>query len=243
MSNFKISKAVIPNSITALNLLSGFLSIIFAASGDFKVASLLIVLAAVFDVMDGLIARMLHTSSRFGVELDSLADVVSFGAAPAFLIYKVYFFEMGWYGMILSALPLVFGAFRLARFNVETEDLEKKGDFKGLPIPISAITLASFVLAFYHEGIFEKPFADFMIPVTLLVSFLMVSRIGYSSFPKLNKKSFKERRVLLILMALGFISGYYTRDAALFIIFFVMVLFGIFRHIFELLFSSKTKDK
>lgn len=243
MNNFKFSKAAIPNSVTALNLLSGFLSIIFASGGNFRVASLLIVLAAVFDVLDGLIARMLHTSSRFGVELDSLADVVSFGAAPAFLIYSAYYYRMDWYVMILSAFPLIFGAFRLARFNVETEDLEKKGDFQGLPIPISAITLSSFVLAFYHNGILEKPFADFMIPVTLLVSFLMVSRIQYSSFPKLNKKSFKERRVLLILMALGFISGYYTRDAALFIIFFVMVLFGIFRHIFILLFGSKVQGK
>lgn len=241
MSKITISKAVFPNTITALNLVSGLFSIIFASQHNYRVAALLIVLAAVFDLLDGLIARLLGTSSQFGVQLDSLADVVSFGAAPSFLVYNTYFFEFDWYGLAITSFPLVFGAFRLARFNVEIEDLNSKGDFKGLPIPISAITIASFVLAFYHEGVFEKPFAHFMIPLVLLVSYLMVSKIRYSSFPKLNKKSFKERRVFLILLALGFLSGYFTRDAALFTIFFSIVLFGIFRHFFNLLFGDKNE--
>ncbi len=91
MSKLKISKSIIPNTATSLNVFSGFLSIIFASEGDFHLAALLIFIATFFDLIDGLLARLTKTASMFGVELDSLADVISFGVAPSFLIYKAYF--------------------------------------------------------------------------------------------------------------------------------------------------------
>ena len=105
-----MKKSYIPNTITAMGLLSGFLSIIFTSEGDFHYAAIMIFVASVFDLIDGIAARLLKTSSQFGVDLDSLADVVSFGAAPSFLIYSFHFSNLGVIGIIISALPLIFGA-------------------------------------------------------------------------------------------------------------------------------------
>ena len=89
MSKIKISRSYLPNSVTALNIFCGFASIVFASKGEFHFSAILIFLAAFFDLIDGLIARMIGTSSQFGVELDSLSDVVSFGAAPAYLTLSI----------------------------------------------------------------------------------------------------------------------------------------------------------
>ncbi|MCK5087939.1 MAG: CDP-diacylglycerol--serine O-phosphatidyltransferase, partial [Melioribacteraceae bacterium] len=136
--NINLSRSLLPNSATALNLFSGFLSIIFASNNNFHLAALFIFIAAFFDLIDGLLARLTNSSSKFGVELDSLADVVSFGAAPSFLIYKSYLFQYDFIGILISSLILIFGAFRLARFNVQLENIKTKLDFNGLPIPVAA---------------------------------------------------------------------------------------------------------
>ncbi|PID59274.1 MAG: CDP-diacylglycerol--serine O-phosphatidyltransferase [Ignavibacteriae bacterium] len=228
-----MKKSYIPNTITALSLFSGFLSIIFTSKGNFQFAAVMIFAASIFDLIDGIVARMLKTSSQFGVELDSLADVVSFGAAPSFLIYSFHFYKFNALGLILSSLPLIFGAFRLARFNSQLIDIETKGDFKGLPIPLAAITISMFVYYVYNNGAFIKPLYFVSVPLVLIVSAAMLSSIKYSAFPKLNRTTLKGKPVYLILTILGLALVFLTDGTALFYIFLAIVLFGIFRHYYK----------
>jgi CDP-diacylglycerol--serine O-phosphatidyltransferase len=144
----------------------GFLSIITASNGNYNYAAWLIIIAAVFDALDGLVARLTKSSSELGVELDSLSDIVSFGCAPSFLLYVTYFHQFDNFGVILSSLPLIAGGFRLARFNVQLVGFEKSF-FLGLPIPTAALTIASFVLAFYNNG-YPKPYSDMIIPMVII---------------------------------------------------------------------------
>lgn len=237
-----MKKSYFPNAITALSLLSGFLSIIFTSKGDFQLAAVMIFAASIFDLLDGIVARLLKTSSQFGVELDSLADVVSFGAAPSFLIYSFHFNKLGWPGIIISALPLIFGAFRLARFNSQIEDIEKKGDFSGLPIPLSAITIAMFVYHVHNIGEFVTPLFYISIPLVMLISFAMVSNIKYSAFPKLNRTTFKGKPIYLALIVVSLVLIFVTDGSALFYMFLGIILFGIFRHIITKIVNSKNKE-
>lgn len=199
MINQKISKSIIPNTATALNIASGFLSLIFVSRGDIHTGALLIFIAAFFDLIDGVLARITKTTSMFGVELDSLADVVSFGVAPSFLIYYAYLSEYNTWGIIISSSILLFGAFRLARFNVQLEDIKIKLDFNGLPIPIAALSIVSMVL-FYHDGSeIIKPFNSLIIPSVILVSLLMVSNVKYNAIPKITTLGIVAKSVLTLL--------------------------------------------
>ena len=154
----RITRSVIPNLFTATNMFCGFLSIIEAGTGNYNYAAWLIVVAALFDALDGLVARLTNSSSELGVELDSLSDIISFGAAPSFLLYSTYFYQYNTIGIILSSLPLITGGFRLARFNLQLVGFEKSF-FLGLPIPISALTITTFVLAFSNNG-FASSYSD-----------------------------------------------------------------------------------
>ncbi len=237
-----LPKSIIANSVTTLNTFCGFLSVIFASEGNFRFASIMIIAAAIFDMLDGIVARLLSTSSRFGVELDSLSDVVSFGAAPAFLIYKAHLYQYGYYGIILSSCLLVFGALRLARFNIQVEDLNTKGDFKGLPIPLSAMTIALLVLSFYQDGKIIEPFNSTIIPLVLLLSLLMVSKIRYNALPKLRNKNFRQKIYLLIILIAALLLAILTNGEILFYIFLGIVIFGILRKAVLLLVSKKDEN-
>ncbi|MEE9186479.1 MAG: CDP-diacylglycerol--serine O-phosphatidyltransferase, partial [Bacteroidota bacterium] len=128
----KITRAVVPSLFTVLNMFCGLMSIIHASRGEYTMAAWLIILAAVFDSLDGIMARITKSSSWFGVQFDSLSDVISFGAAPAFLVYQVYFHTFGGPGIILSSILMIFGGLRLERFNVQVVGHDKEF-FKGLP--------------------------------------------------------------------------------------------------------------
>ncbi len=235
MNRLRVTPSVIPNLFTAMNMFCGYLSIINTAQGKYNYAAWLIVIAAVFDALDGVMARMTNSSSELGVELDSLSDLVSFGAAPAFLIYQTYLKDFNSLGVIISSLLLIAGGFRLARFNVQLVGYDK-AYFKGLPIPSSAITIAAFILTYFSTGTgFEEPYASYIIPLVLLVSFLMISTIKYDTLPKFNKKGIKEKPVQFIFVILSIIVLIITSGQALFYIFILIILFGIFRHIFYLL--------
>lgn len=232
MSKFKIPKSTIPNSATALNVFSGFLSIVLASEGNFHLAALFVFIATFFDLIDGLLARLTKTASMFGVELDSLADVVSFGVAPSFLLYKAYFVSYGYLGIAVSSLPLIFGAFRLARFNVQVEDIKIKRDFFGLPIPISAITIASFFL-FYHNGIsVVKPFNHLLLPSVIILSLLMVSNIRYNTLPKMKSLNLFNKISIYTLAMILLILVYLTEGKAFFYIIVAHILLGLIRHIY-----------
>ncbi len=233
MSRFRVTPSVIPNLFTAMNMFSGFLSIVSASQGKFIYAAWLIIIAGIFDALDGAMARLTRSSSELGVELDSLSDVVSFGAAPAFLIFTSYLFQYEVIGIIISSLLMLAGGFRLARFNVQLVGFDKSY-FKGLPIPSSAITIASFCLAFYRspEG-YPEPYTVIIIPMILLLSYLMISRIKYDKIPKFSMKEIKEKPYILFLLLFAiFFLIFYTFTQALFFMFVFIIVFGIFRHIF-----------
>jgi len=166
---------MIPNMFTLGNLYCGFLSIGFAANGQFNNAAILILIGMMLDSMDGRLARMLKADSQLGKELDSLADIVTFGVAPSFLVYYTYFYQFGLWGLLVAGLFPLFGANRLARFNIST-DKSSLNYFIGVPITAAGGIMAILTL-----------FGD-LIPniVTTVVftalSFLMVSRIRIPSF-------------------------------------------------------------
>jgi len=235
MNRPRLTPSIIPNLFTAINMFCGFLSILSASEGNFNYAAWLIFIAAIFDALDGMVARLTNSSSELGVELDSLSDIVSFGAAPSFLLYKTYFYSMGTWGIIISALPLIAGGFRLARFNIQLVGFSKSF-FLGLPIPSSALTIASFVLAFYNDE-FLKPISDFITPLILVLSFLMVSNIRYETLPKISLKSIKEKpyHFIFLIIAVILVATMYTKG--LFLAFVFMIVIGIFRHLFKLITS------
>jgi len=232
MNRLRLTPSVIPNLFTAMNMFCGFLSIINASQEQYNYAAWLIIIAALFDALDGVMARLTHSSSELGVELDSLSDLVSFGAAPAFLIYETQLINYSVFGVIISSLLMIAGGFRLARFNVQLVGFDKSY-FKGLPIPSSAITVAAFVLTYYRKGIgFQEPYAEFIIPLIIVLSFLMVSTIKYDTLPKFTLKGIKSRPYHFGFVVLSIILLIITSGKALFYIFVFIILFGIFRHIF-----------
>jgi CDP-diacylglycerol---serine O-phosphatidyltransferase len=240
MTKIRFTPSVIPNLFTAMNMFCGFLSIINTSQQKYYYAAWLIIIAAIFDMFDGLVARLTNSASEFGVELDSLSDIVSFGTAPAFLIYSAHLFQYDVWGILISSLILIAGGFRLARFNVQLVGFDKKF-FKGLPIPTSAIVLTSFMLTFYKEGAgFSAFYTQMIIPLVILLSVLMVSKIKYDTLPALSIEGFKEKPLAAIFLALALIAMIITKGKALFYIFVFILVFGIFRHIYYL---SKHKIK
>lgn len=230
-----ISKAFIANTVTSMNIFCGFMSIVYASQNNFRYAAIFIITAAIFDTLDGIVARLLDTTSRFGVELDSLSDVVSFGAAPSFLIFKAYAFQFGPWGILLSSMLLIFGALRLARFNVMTEEIKIKGDFTGLPIPLAAITIALLIFSYYKDGKIIEPFSSLVIPLIIILSLLMVSRIRYSALSNLKDRKIKEKVFLFGLLLIALVLTIITNGQILFFIFAAIILFGILRHLFFVL--------
>jgi CDP-diacylglycerol---serine O-phosphatidyltransferase len=170
----------IPSMLTLGNLFLGMMAIILTLHGEpryLDYAAILIIIGMVLDGLDGMMARMLNAASDFGKELDSLSDIVTFGVAPAIVIYSVSLNELGAWGVILTALFPICGAVRLARFSVRPGI---PGFFVGLPITAAGGVLATFSL--YHE-VFPPAFLPGGI---LILSFLMVSRIKYPNFKKVG---------------------------------------------------------
>ncbi|GBD93923.1 CDP-alcohol phosphatidyltransferase [bacterium BMS3Abin05] len=203
--NLNINRAFIPGAITIGNIYCGFLSIVYSMEGNFVVASWLIVLAAVFDALDGSVARLTKSYSKLGIELDSLSDVVSFGVAPSILLYSVYFNRINNIGVLISFVPLFFGAIRLARFNTNQDSFEKK-EYTGLPIPTQAVAIASFVV-FTHHFWGGLHFTKLLAPMVIFLGILMISNVEYDTFPKFNlKRGWKNdiKLFFFIVFSLGF---------------------------------------
>jgi CDP-diacylglycerol--serine O-phosphatidyltransferase len=188
---------LLPNAITLCGMFAGFFSIIASVNGKFTVAAWAIVLAGVFDGLDGWVARMTNTSSRFGVELDSLADVISFGVAPAVLSFIWALSPFGRVGWAVAFLFTACGALRLARFNVQKETEEKK-TFTGMPIPAAAGVISAIVIFYANmEWVPDKSY--FVLIIVILLSFLMVSTLRFHSLKEVNMR---ERKPFFILVAL-----------------------------------------
>jgi len=187
---FKKGIYILPSLFTTGNVFCGFYAFIAVMSdkeNKFFMAAAAIFIAMLFDALDGRVARMTKTTSEFGVQYDSLADVISFGMAPALLAYYWVLQPFGRLGWMAAFLFLLCGALRLARFNVTKPD--KLGDnFLGLPIPAAAATIASIVIAF--EDLFQTRLDPMiMVGVVYLLAFLMVSNIKYPAFKKFDFKN------------------------------------------------------
>ncbi len=201
----RIPRTAVPSFFTLMNLFSGFLAITQAHEGNFDAACWLILLAGFFDALDGMMARLTNGTSLFGVELDSLADAVSFGAAPAFLVWTFGLHNFGIVGLLIASLPAICGVVRLARFNLEF-DGEKKSFFSGLPIPAQAIFLAVLVLNFNHPDWFSMPGDNGMallIPIVVLLSLLMISSIPFDAMPTPTPSFLRAHPIRSSLFAIG----------------------------------------
>jgi CDP-diacylglycerol--serine O-phosphatidyltransferase len=190
---------LLPSLFTVGNIFCGYVSIVRATMGQFELAALLILIAALLDGLDGRVARMTGTTSEFGLQFDSIADIVSFGVAPAVLAFTWSLSSFGRIGWAVSFLFVMCGALRLARFNLQTTHLDRRF-FIGLPIPAAACVVGSTI---YAHPAPPDPTADpfiggMLLLLVLLVSLLMVSRLRYRSFKELDLKARKSYKYLLI---------------------------------------------
>jgi len=203
---------ILPTLFTVGNLFCGYLSVWCSIRGTFETAAILIIVAAVLDLLDGRIARLTNSASRFGAEYDSLADLVSFGVAPAVLAYSwglADFHRLGW---MASFLFVVCGSMRLARFNIQTRVVDKKY-FIGLPIPAAAATISALVLA-TPERLVSQVWMTGLLVLTVILSYLMISTLRYRSFKDLDLR--RQRRAwILPVIALVFAVVAYRPAATL----------------------------
>lgn len=227
----KITRAVVPSLFTTLNIFCGLLSIINAHQNQIEMAAWFIILAAIFDSLDGVMARITRSSSQFGVELDSLADVVSFGAAPSFLVYQIHLHTLESWGVLISAMPLIFGAIRLARFNVQLVGFDKS-HFTGLPIPMQAITICAFVLQNYTLGFGLDGWPrEALAPLVIVLSVLMVSRVKYDTLPKFTRRDLRSHPWKAVGVVLGTLIVIFSKGEYLFAVLAVFIVWGIVRSI------------
>ncbi len=221
---------VLPNLITMGNIFCGFYAIVAVLKGVHEYAAIAILIAGIFDGLDGWVARMTNSASRFGIEFDSLADILSFGIAPALLIYSWNLMSVGRVGWSAAFLFLLCGALRLARFNVQFNNSESK-HFTGLPIPGAAGMIASLIILHHHLHL-GKPEPLLIILLTYLLAFLMVSNIKYHSLKEVH---LKKRRPFGILVAASLLLFILTAEPQLMltILFALYILSGIVESIFH----------
>lgn len=215
---------LLPNLFTTAALFSGFYAIASAISGRYETAAILIFVSLVLDGLDGRVARMTNTQSDFGAEYDSMADMISFGAAPAIVMYLWSLSSLGQVGLIGAFVHLAGGALRLARFNTQlaTQD---KNYFQGLPSPAAASLLAGFVWVSekYQYGAENLPWLVLILTVT--TGLLMVSNFRYHSFKNINFKG-KVPFVVMIFVMLGFAITLSNPATILCLFFFAYALSG-----------------
>lgn len=211
---------LLPNLFTASSIFVGVISIVEASKGNFTIASWLILLALLFDGLDGRIARMTNTTSKFGVEFDSLADIVSFGVAPAMLLYFFTGYDFGRFGILVSALYVIFGAIRLARFNISSAKTDPNV-FIGLPIPTAAIFISMWILLFAKYGL--ENFNIALLILSLGVAILMVSNFRYPSFKKVRlDKPMVFKTMILLVLAVSLLYLFAIEGFALIILSYVL---------------------
>lgn len=214
---------VLPNMLTTGNMFFGFFGIIHAVKGDFIMASYAIVGAAIFDLLDGRVARMTHSESEFGAQYDSLSDLISFGLAPAILLFYWALEPFGRVGWLATFFYVACGALRLARFNV-THDIDEKSHFQGLPIPMAAGIVASAVMAF-NDLSMDATKSKVILAITFLLGFVMVSSFPYRSFKDLDlKKRLPFKYLVLAVFVFAIIA--IRPEVMLFVLFLTYAVLG-----------------
>jgi CDP-diacylglycerol--serine O-phosphatidyltransferase len=246
-NKFKKGIYIIPVLLTCGNITCGYCSIISSIDGNFTNAAWLIVIAIAFDMIDGRIARMTNTTSEFGMYLDSLGDSLSFGLAPAIMIYQLVLKPMKKIGIAISALFVLCSILRLAKFNVQAHKKDKNiilnNFFVGLPTPASAGVLISFVLSYelficdHHSKYLTfktipmlmnniSLFFKIMPVIMLVLSLLMVSNVPYLSLKKINLAKPKAFRLLILIVVVVWLMLTFPQNT-IFILFSLYTLSGI----------------
>jgi CDP-diacylglycerol--serine O-phosphatidyltransferase len=269
--NARLRKSIylLPNTLTAFNMVLGLLAIVYAINDSlslgidtsdvvpFVLSAKFIIAAAVFDFMDGFVARATGTTSRFGMEFDSLSDLISFGVAPALLLYLSvlrYIPGLG-VGLSITIFYIVCAAIRLARFNVQAQ-VEEKSHFMGLPSPAAAGLLSSYVLLAHWSGWYEKTIIVnkvmhwyeenvsnielTIIPVmVVIVALVMVSTIAFPSLKKWNKETVKPWTLAFVFLVVCML--FYAVEFTSFAILTIYLLWGITRALTKKVFKIKPK--
>ena len=219
---------LLPSIITTFALFAGFYSIIASVNGDFTLAAISIMVAMLWDTLDGRVARLTDTQSAFGAEYDSLSDLVSFGLAPALLVYEWSLSDLGRIGWLAAFIYLACAALRLARFNTQVGIADKRF-FQGLPSPAAAGVIASMIwLKIWTFAYFDSEVISLGYylgaGITILCGILMVSNVRYYSFKEFDSKKASFRFLLLIVMSLIILM--YKPNIILFTGFFLYLLSG-----------------
>jgi len=232
---------VLPNTLTLCSMLLGFYSILSSLKGNYEHAAGAILFATIFDGLDGWVARLTNSTTKFGIELDSLSDLVSFGVAPAVMMYNWALAPFGRIGWAAAFWFMACGALRLARYNVQMGTTESKS-FTGMPIPGAAGIVASLVL-FYHE-VWDVALGKniFILGLTILLAFLMVSTLKYHGAKEIN---FKQRKPFWILVAFVLVVAIVIihPPISLFIFAMIYLIGGIIENIFIFLRKRRAKQE
>jgi len=221
---------LLPSVLTTFGMFAGFYSIISSINGDFTIAAISILIAMFWDTLDGRVARLTNTQSAFGAEYDSLADLVSFGVAPALLVYQWTLYELGRFGWLAAFVYLACAALRLARFNTQVGIADKRY-FQGLPSPAAAGVIASMIwLKIWTFASFDSDVISLGYylgaGITILCGLLMVSNIRYYSFKEFDSKKASFRFLLIVILSLIILVS--KPNIILFTGFFVYLLSGPF---------------
>ena len=231
----RITRSIVPNLFTLANLFSGFCAIVLFSKNEFNNGALFILLAAVFDMLDGVMARLTKSASELGVELDSLCDAVSFGVAPSFLLYSLHYKHFDNIGLLLSALPAMAGVYRLARFNTQLTSLEDKRYFRGMPIPSGALVIVSFAVFFLNTDKIPVEYKNLSANfVTIATALAMVSTIKYDNLPRPSKKSIVQQPVLFTFILVSLVAVIISNGVAAFPAMMLYMIVGAVRHLKEL---------
>ena len=220
---------MLPSIFTTFALFAGFFSIVASINGDFTLAAISIMVAMLWDALDGRVARLMNTQSAFGGEYDSLSDLVSFGVAPALLVYLWSLSDLGRVGWLAAFIYLACAALRLARFNTQIGVSDKRY-FQGLPSPASAGVIASMIwLKFWNFEYLDIGVVSLSyyigVSITILCGLLMVSNVRYFSFKEFESSEKASFRFLLLIV-LGFILLLYKPNVVLFTGFFIYMASG-----------------
>ncbi len=221
------------------NMLCGFLSVVSSLEGQALTAAWLIVLGAFLDSLDGKVARLSKVSSRFGVELDSFADFMTFGVATAVLLYAFEFKEIGRWGWIISGVFVMCSGYRLARYNMLASHEEKK-KFYGLPVPVASMLLVSYLI-FCYEVWGQIEYRQYLIAMVVGSSALMVSGVTYEIFP--GNLISRENRVKFLLLLAFLIALIIKPRLVMFPAILGYVLLCLVRELIEMLTNGKRRSR
>jgi CDP-diacylglycerol--serine O-phosphatidyltransferase len=213
---------LLPNLFTAASLFSGFYAIIASIQEQYVFAAVAIIVAAFCDALDGRIARLTHTTTHFGTEFDSLADLVAFGVAPGILAFRwglASFNQLGW---LAAFLYVICGALRLARFNVQKQTSDPSY-FKGLPIPAAAFLIATTTFFMDSLEVYSETRALFFMILIYVLSFLMVSTLLYPSFKKVDLRKQNPFNILVGIILVSLVIAYRPKITLFFIMLFYII--------------------